>query len=187
MAFYNFAFFFPLFSYYYLFLQVLFLLFYLGTRLVRQTRGSYGPEIGEDVVVADVFEVMGEDAIGLVLVGVVRVALESVDGPIDPVDVSFFQVADEVVPEGVSFVVAEFAQHKRIPIPSNKSLGVKKLLLECFVTKGGPGGRPTETIQVPTVHQLVRNTVLYCPALHAGQVQLIAQPSHNDQPLRRDL
>jgi hypothetical protein len=76
---------------------------------VTQVDGcSDGPQILEDIVIPDVFEVMGEDAVGFVLAWIVGIALEAVDGPINPIDIRFFQISDQVVPRSVSFVVAEF-------------------------------------------------------------------------------
>ena len=65
---------------------------------------------------------IGEDTICLISFWV---ALEAVQGPISPVNVSFFEVLDEIVPRNVLRVIAILSEKVRNSQSSHKGLRVK--------------------------------------------------------------
>lgn len=56
-------------------------------------------------------EIVGEHSIGLILL---RVALETVECPIGPVDVRLAEILQEVEPRDIASVAAELAQEIRV-------------------------------------------------------------------------
>jgi hypothetical protein len=68
-----------------------------------------------------------------------RLAFETVQCPVSPINISFFQILYEVIPRDILTVVAKLSQKIRISHSSDESLRVEKLLLEIFIRDKAPG------------------------------------------------
>ena len=89
-----------------------------------------GPQIIKNIRISNLPKLVIKYAISLVLIWVIRVTLEPIDGPVYPVYVGLFQIFDQIFPRPIPFVVAKLSQYKRNSIATYECLGIEHFLPE---------------------------------------------------------
>ena len=86
---------------------------------------SNGLQILKDGWISDLSKVVIEYAIGLVFFGIIGIAFEAIDGPVDPINISLFKISNQIFPHPISFVISELSQNKRVAVSSDKGLRIE--------------------------------------------------------------
>ena len=120
----------------------------------------YGPQIIKNIRISNIPKLMIKYAISLILIRVIRVTLKPIDGPVNPIYISLFQIFDQIFPRSIPFIVSKLAQNIRNSITTYKCLRIEHFLSEWIIAECCHWRRPWKWIEMSTIYQFIWNTVL---------------------------